>query len=131
MATLNDTIRAMVDGKNYATLATVNADGSPQTSVVWITRDGDDLLMSTVIGRLKERNLRRDPRASVSVFDMANPYSYFEARGTVTLTEEGGFKLINDLSHKYGGEDFTGDEGTDHVRVIIRLTPAKVVGYAA
>lgn len=131
MASLNDTIRKIVDGKNFATLATVNADGSPQTSVVWITRDGDDLLISTVKGRLKERNLRRDPRASVSVFDKDDPYSYFEVRGPVTFTEEGGFKLINDLSHKYRGEDFTGDIGTDRVRVIVRIKPEKVSGYAA
>jgi PPOX class probable F420-dependent enzyme len=130
MASLNNTIRDMVDGKNFATIATINADGSPQTSPVWITRDGDDLLVSTVIGRLKERNLRRDPRASVTVFDHENPYNYFEARGEVTLTEEGGAKLINDLALKYTGVDYTGDKGTDNVRVIIRLTPTKVVGHA-
>jgi PPOX class probable F420-dependent enzyme len=131
MASLNDKIRKIVDDNNFATLATVNADGSPQTSVVWITRDGDDLLISTVKGRLKERNLRRDPRASVSVFDKDDPYSYFEVRGSVTFTEEGGFKLINDLSHRYKGEDFTGDIGTDRVRVIVRIKPEKVSGYAA
>ena len=126
----NDTIRAIVDGKNFATIATLNADGSPQTSPVWITRDGDDLLVSTVIGRLKERNLRRDPRASITVFDHDNPYNYFEARGPVSFTEEGGFQLINDLSHKYVGSDYKGDEGTDNVRVIVRLTPEKVTGNA-
>jgi PPOX class probable F420-dependent enzyme len=127
---LNDTIRAIVDGKNFATIATLNSDGSPQTSPVWITRDGDDLLVSTVIGRLKERNLRRDPRASITVFDHDNPYNYFEARGPVSFTEEGGFDLINDLSHKYVGSDYTGDQGTDNVRVIVRLTPEKVTGNA-
>lgn len=130
MVALPDKVRAIVDGKNFATIATVNADGSPQTSVVWITRDGDDLLVSTVKGRLKDRNLRRDPRASISVFDSEDPYSYFEARGTVTFTEENGFKLINDLSLKYTGKDYTGDEGTDNVRVIVRLTPEKLTGYA-
>jgi PPOX class probable F420-dependent enzyme len=130
MASLNDTVKSIVDGKNFATVATLNPDGSPQTSPVWITRDGDDLLISTVAGRLKERNLRRDPRASVTVFDHDNPYNYFEARGTVTFTEEGGFKLINDLSHKYKGTDYTGDEGTDNVRVVIRLTPEKLTGNA-
>jgi PPOX class probable F420-dependent enzyme len=130
MASLNSTIREIVDGKNFATIATINADGSPQTSPVWITRDGDDLLVSTVIGRLKERNLRRDPRASVTVFDQDNPYNYFEARGTVTFTEEGGFTLINDLSLKYTGQDYKGDEGTGNVRTVVRLTPQKVVGNA-
>jgi PPOX class probable F420-dependent enzyme len=130
MAPLPESVRAIVDGNNFATIGTVNADGSPQTSVVWITRDGDDLLMSTIRGRLKERNLSRDPRASVTVFDQENPYSYFEARGPVTMTEEGGDKLINDLAQKYTGEDYKGDLGTDHVRVVIRLTPTKLTGYA-
>ena len=130
MASLNDTVRALVDGKNFATIATLNADGSPQTSPVWITRDGDDLLVSTVKGRLKERNLRRDPRASITVFDQDDPYNYFEARGAVSFTEEGGFQLINDLAHKYIGGDYTGDQGTDNVRVIVRLTPEKVTGNA-
>ncbi|MET0236829.1 MAG: PPOX class F420-dependent oxidoreductase [Kibdelosporangium sp.] len=130
MASLNDTVRALIDGKNFATIGTVNADGSPQTSPVWITRDGDDLLVSTVKGRLKERNLRRDPRVSISVFDQADPYNYFEARGQVTFTEEGGDKLINDLAHKYTGSDYEGDKGTDNVRLVIRLTPDKLTGYA-
>jgi PPOX class probable F420-dependent enzyme len=130
MASLNDTIRDIVDGRNFATLATINPDGSPQTSPVWITRDGDELLLSTVVGRLKERNLRRDPRASVTVFDHDDPYNYFEARGSVTFDETDGFKLINDLSHKYTGADYTGDKGTDNVRVIVRLVPEKVTGNA-
>lgn len=130
MASLPESVRAIVDGKNFATIGTVNADGSPQTSVVWITRDGDDLLVSTLRGRLKERNLSRDPRASVTVFDQDDPYSYFEARGPVTLTEEGGDKLINDLALKYTGDDFKGQMGPDHVRVVIRLTPTKLTGYA-
>ena len=57
----------LVDGKNYAVLATVNADGSPQTSVMWVGRDGGDLLFSTVQGRVKHRNMVRDPRVSVTV----------------------------------------------------------------
>ncbi|MBP2321306.1 PPOX class probable F420-dependent enzyme [Kibdelosporangium banguiense] len=130
MASLNDTIRSLVDGKNFATLATLNADGSPQTSPVWIARDGDDLLVSTVVGRLKERNLRRDPRASITVFDHDNPYNYFEARGPVSFTEKGGPELINTLAQKYTGDDYKGDVGTDNVRVIVRLTPEKLTGNA-
>ncbi|ONI78820.1 PPOX class F420-dependent enzyme [Actinosynnema sp. ALI-1.44] len=130
MASLPDKVKTIVDGKNFATIATINADGSPQTSVVWVGRDGDDLLVSTVKGRLKDRNLRRDPRVSITVVDHENPYNYFEARGTVTFTEEGGPELINALSHKYTGDEYTGDQGTDNVRVIVRITPAKLTGYA-
>jgi PPOX class probable F420-dependent enzyme len=128
--TLNDASRALIDGLNFATIATLNPDGSPQTSVVWVTRDGDDLLFSTVVGRRKERNLRRDPRVSVTIFDQQQPYSYIEVRGTVTLDTAGGRELIDALSHKYRGEDYmTEPEGT--VRVVIRLTPQKVTGFAA
>ena len=63
----------LLDGRNYAVLATVNPDGSPQTSVMWIGRDGGDLLFSTVEGRVKHRNMLRDPRVSVTVIDSADP----------------------------------------------------------
>jgi len=128
--TLNDASRALLDAKNFATIATINPDGSPQTSVVWIKRDGDDVLMSTVVGRKKDKNLRRDPRVSVSVFDLAQPYNYVEIRGTVQLVEEGGRELIDELSNKYTGADYTND-GPEAVRVVVRLTPDKITGNAA
>ena len=70
---LSEATLRLVDGKNYAVLATVNPDGSPQTSVVWVGRDGGDLLFSTVEGRVKHRNMLRDPRVSVSVIDSSDP----------------------------------------------------------
>lgn len=65
--TLNDEIRRLLDGRHFAVLATINPDGGPQTSAMWVARDGDDVLFSTVAGRRKHRNLERDPRASVTV----------------------------------------------------------------
>ncbi|QUQ69619.1 PPOX class F420-dependent oxidoreductase [Kutzneria sp. CA-103260] len=128
--TLNEASRALIDGVNFASIATINPDGSPQTSVVWVTRDGDDLLFSTVIGRRKERNLRRDPRVSVTIFDQQQPYSYIEVRGSVTLDPQGGRELIDALSNKYVGRDYDVEPETN-VRVVIRLTPQKVTGNAA
>jgi PPOX class probable F420-dependent enzyme len=124
---LNDKVRKLVDGRNFAVVATTNADGSPQSSVVWITRDGDDVLFVTVRGRRKERNLRRDPRVSVTVLDDANGYEYAEIRGTATMTEQGGRELINELSHKYQDTDFR-VEPADVVRVAVRISPRHVVG---
>jgi PPOX class probable F420-dependent enzyme len=124
---LNDNVRKLVDGRNFAVVATTNADGSPQSSVVWITRDGDDLLFATVRGRRKERNLRRDPRVSVTVLDDANGYDYAEIRGTATMTEQGGRELINELSRKYQDTDFPA-EPADVVRVVVRISPRHVVG---
>jgi PPOX class probable F420-dependent enzyme len=124
---LPESARDVIDGTNFATLATVNADGSPHTAVVWVGRNEDELLFSTTVGRRKERNMRRDPRVSVSVFDRENPYRYVEVRGNVTITQQGGRELINQLSHKYTGQDYAAD-APDAVRVVIRLVPERVTG---
>jgi PPOX class probable F420-dependent enzyme len=78
--TFNDQTRALLDAKNFATVATLSPDGSPQTSVVWIKHDGDRVLFSTTAARRKARNLARDPRVPVSIFDLENPY-----RSTTTI----------------------------------------------
>lgn len=130
MTTLSDAQRKLLDGQNFATVATLAKDGSPQTSIVWIKRDGDDVLFSTVVGRAKEKHLSRDPRVSVTVLDHENPYLYTEFRGTASLTEEGGDDLINELAQKYTGEDYKGDIGTDNVRVVVRVNVTKTTGNA-
>ncbi|WP_367133077.1 PPOX class F420-dependent oxidoreductase [Saccharothrix sp. HUAS TT1] len=127
--TLSAATRALVDGKNFAAMATVNPDGSPQTSVLWVTRDGDDLLFSTLRDRAKARNLVRDPRASVSVWSSEDPERYAEIRGTVTVEVDEGFVVMNALARKYYGRDFPAP-GPDQVRVVLRLTPTKVTGSA-
>jgi len=127
---LNDAVRALLDAKNYAVLCTTNPDGSPQSSVLWVIRDGDDLLFSTLKDRRKERNLRRDPRASVSIFDLADPEAYAEIRGTVTITDDEGLVVGHALARKYTDQDHEpAPEG--HVRVVLRLTPTKVTGHVA
>jgi PPOX class probable F420-dependent enzyme len=127
---LNAETLRLIDGRNYAVLATVNPDGSPQTSVVWVGRDGADLLFSTVEGRKKHRNMVRDPRVSVSIIDSADPENYVELRGTVSIAPDIGAQLDNELSWKYDGKDKDPDRpGT--VRVVVRLTVDKAAGYAA
>ncbi|WP_112262662.1 PPOX class F420-dependent oxidoreductase [Lentzea terrae] len=128
MATLSEPQRGLLDSANYATVATLTKDGSPQTSVVWIKRDGDDVLFSTVVGRAKERHLKRDPRVSITVIDKDNPYHYTEFRGEAALTTEGGDDLINELANKYTGDDYKGDVGTDNVRVVVRVNVSKTTG---
>ncbi len=120
----------LLDGKNYAVLATVNADGSPQTSVVWVGRDGSDLLFSTVEGRVKHRNTLRDPRVSVTVIDSSDPESYVELRGRVSMTPDVGRRVDTQLSWKYDGEDPKPDR-PGAVRVVVRMVVEKVTGYAA
>jgi PPOX class probable F420-dependent enzyme len=123
---LTELARNLLDGRTFAVVSTINPDGAPQSSVIWIKRDGDQVLFSTILGRRKTRNMQRDPRINVAMYDPADPYRYVEIRGTVTLTEEGGPELIQELSRKYDDEPFV--EGhPDNVRVVVRVTPTKVV----
>jgi PPOX class probable F420-dependent enzyme len=126
---LTEATLKLLDGRNYAVLATVNADGGPQTSVMWVGRDGADLLFSTVEGRVKHRNMARDPRVSVTVIDSADPENYAELRGLVTLTPEIGRQLHTRLSWKYDGRD-PGEDRPGAVRVVVRMTVQKVTGHA-
>jgi PPOX class probable F420-dependent enzyme len=120
----------LLDGKNYAVLATVNPDGSPQTSVVWVGRDGSTLLFSTVEGRVKHRNMVRDPRVSVTVIDSADPENYVELRGSVSMTPDVGRRIDTQLSWKYDGRD-PGEDRPGAVRVVVRLNVNRATGYAA
>ncbi len=124
-AAFDEATRDLLDGRNFATVATLNPDGGPQTSVVWILREGDTVAFSTTAGRRKARNLARDPRISVSVFDTGNPYHSVEIRGTAELVEDTGRSLPKALSRKYLGED-PPPEPDEVVRLIVRVTPDKV-----
>ncbi|GAA1725499.1 PPOX class F420-dependent oxidoreductase [Nonomuraea sp. AD125B] len=127
---LSDAVRRLLDAPNVGVLATVNPDGSPQTSVVWIGTDGDDVVISSQAGRRKIRNLERDPRASLCVFDLADSDRYVEVRGTATVTVDEGRRLAVSLAERYEGEG-AGEEylqlPPEAVRVVIRLTPQRVL----
>ncbi|MFE6051130.1 PPOX class F420-dependent oxidoreductase [Kitasatospora sp. NPDC056446] len=127
-AQLSDRAKALLDDKSFAVVSTIQPDGSPQSSVVWVRRDGDDILFSTVQGRRKHLNLVKDPRLSILVNPVDSPYEYFEVRGEATLTTEGGRELIDELAAKYRGVDSYTWDGPDDVRVVVRLSPRKVVG---
>ncbi|WP_170324088.1 PPOX class F420-dependent oxidoreductase [Cryptosporangium phraense] len=127
--TLSPDVRALFDGRNFATLATINPDGSPQTSVLWVLRDGDTLLFSVLDHRKKARNVARDPRVSVAVHDEGNPYVGAEVRGTAELLPDPEKALPGALSQKYLEVEPPG-ESDDEVRLIIRVTPT-VVHYSA
>lgn len=123
---LPDAARALLDAPEFATLATIEPTGQPQLSVIWIKRDGDELLFSTVKGRRKTLNMQRDGRVTVMVFGQRNPYHYVEVRGTVGITDDPQGALIDELSWLYKGQGWTADApGTE--RVIVRMTPTKVV----
>ncbi|MGH3661043.1 MAG: PPOX class F420-dependent oxidoreductase [Micromonosporaceae bacterium] len=124
---LPDAGKRVVDAPNFATVATVGPNGTPQLSVVWITREGDDLLYSTVRGRQKVRNLERDARTTVLIHPQDAPYSYLEVRGVAEVADDNGRGLIHELAKEYTGKDrFEGDP-PDAQRVIVRVRPHKVI----
>lgn len=126
---LSEVARALIDGDNPAVLATVGVDGTPQSSVVWVGRDGDDVLISTEAARAKTRNVQRTPRASVLVIDKDEPMRYVEIRGKATVSDDVDRKLAVQLAEKYEGEG-AGQEYVDlppeRVRLVIRVTAEKV-----
>lgn len=126
----NEEERKLLDGRNFATVATLNRDGGPQTSVVWIAREGETVVFSTTAGRQKARNLARDPRISLTVFDTENPYRSLDIRGTAELIEDREKALPYKLSHKYLGEDPPQAESDEVLRLIVRVTPQKVTGFS-
>jgi PPOX class probable F420-dependent enzyme len=127
MTVLPDIAKEWVDAKTFPTLATINRDGSPQTTIHWVTRDGDDILMSTVRGRRHADNLERDPRVSVLLIAPDDPYAYLEVRARALVTPEGGRELIDDLMEKYHGRRPYEWDGPDAVRLVVRIPPEHVV----
>ncbi len=125
---LPDLAQRLIDSHAFATIGTINPDGSPQNSVIWIKREGDTVMFSTILGRRKTRNMERDPRVSILLFDPQDPYSYVEIRGMVSMTKDGGPELIQELSMLYDGKPFT-EKNPANVRVVCRVTTTKVVSH--
>ncbi|WP_436776898.1 PPOX class F420-dependent oxidoreductase [Yinghuangia sp. YIM S09857] len=123
---LTDAARTMIDAPNFATMATLLPDGRPQLSVVWVRTDGDDLLVSTVKGRRKHRNIEADPRVTLLVYPKDDPYTYVEVRGTASLEDDGAPELIQELSQRYDGKPFR-EGDPSNVRVVVRVTPDRIV----
>ncbi len=96
----------LFEKKSFAHLATLNPDGSPQNTPVWLEFDGTHILINSSKGRKKDRNMRREARVALSIQDPDNAYRYLEVRGRVVdITQEGGIDHINKLAKKYLGED--------------------------
>ncbi|BCK55149.1 PPOX class F420-dependent oxidoreductase [Nocardia wallacei] len=126
MARLTGKVRELFDGKNFAVLSTLEPDGGPQATVVWVERDGDDLVFALPGRRRKVANLRRDPRAAVTVFDAASPYDSVQVQGTATILDDPDGVLIQQVSHKYTGGPYPGFAGPDPQWVTVRVTVDKV-----
>jgi PPOX class probable F420-dependent enzyme len=126
MARLTDEVRRLFDDKNFAVLSTVEPDGAPHSTVVWVKREGDDLLFALPRSRRKTANLYRDPRVSVAIFDPASPYESVQVQGVAALQDDPDGTLIDELSHEYTGGPYPGFAGPNPEWVIARVTAEKV-----
>lgn len=124
--TLDPDLHQLASAKNFAAMSTLMPDGQPQTQLMWVHADEDHLIINTEIGRQKYRNVERDPRVTVTVFDADNPYRYIEARGSVVETVGGDAARANidELSQKYTGGPYANPIGTE--RVLLRIAVDKV-----
>jgi len=123
MVNLPEKAKKLIEGKNFANIATLMKNGSPHVTTTWIDHDGDTVLINTTENRVKTRNIRRDPRVAISVFNMNDPYDSLFIRGKVVeIRKEGAEEHIDKLAHKYIGTDYRqhGD------RVILRIEPIHV-----
>jgi PPOX class probable F420-dependent enzyme len=108
-------------------LATLMPDGSPQMTQTWVDTDGTHVLVNTVDGHQKVRNIERDPRVALNVADPDDPSRYFEVRGTVVeVTKDGAAEHIDELAQRYIGRPYPWFGGRDQVRLLVRIAPEKV-----
>ena len=118
--------RDLFDKKAFAGLGTLMPDGRPQVTPVWVDYDGSHVIVNTAKGRVKDRNMRRDPRVSLAIVDPDNPYRYLEVRGRVTeITENGADQHIDKMAKKYLGQDKYPFRQSGEVRVLFKIAPEK------
>jgi PPOX class probable F420-dependent enzyme len=120
-------LKLLTEGRNFAAVSTLMPDGSPQVSVVWIDSDGKHVIFNTAEGRIKPKNLRKDPRVAVAVMNSENPYEQVIIRGRVVeMTHDGADAHIDRLAKKYLGVDKYPYRGSGEQRVIIKISPDHV-----
>lgn len=127
MAEVPESHADILDKPAFAHLSTLMSDGSPHSSAVWVDTEGPFILVNSAEGRLKDRNIRRDPRVAMSVTDPDNPYRSLTIRGRVTkITTEGADAHIDSLAKKYMGVDEYPFRSPTEVRVIYYVEPERV-----
>lgn len=122
---LDEAITKLATGKNIAAVTTLLPDGTPMTQPLWVDADDDHLLFNTEVHRQKFRNIQRDPRVTVAIWDSADPYFYVEVRGEVVETVRGpeARAHIDQLAEKYTGGDYAGTIRSE--RVILKVAPTR------
>ncbi len=128
MQDLPEFVRKLVLDKNFGFIATLNLDGSPQVTPVWVDTDGKYILVNTVLGRIKQKNAVRDSRVALSIIDGRDPYTRASMTGRVVEQIKGivAENHIDKLSKKYRGVDRYARRSSDERRVILKIEPIRI-----
>jgi len=126
-AKIPDNYMDLFQKKAFGSLSTLMPDGSPQTNPVWVDLQDGEVWVNTAVGRLKDRNMKRDPRVSVAVIDPDNPYRFLEIRGKVReVTQNGASQHIDKMAKKYLGKDKYPFAQPGEQRVLYKITPEHI-----
>jgi len=124
---LPEDLLALLREPSTCYLATSMADGSPQLTQTWVDTDGEHVLINSVRGHLKVRNIERDPRVAVAISDPDKPVRYFQVRGRVRdVTTDGAAEHIEKLAQRYLGGPYPWYGGRDQTRVLITIEADKI-----
>ena len=126
---LPQSVKKILQDKAYGHVVTFNAEGKPQLTMVWVDCEGDEVLFNTADGRLKPKNLRRDPRVIISVQDHNDPQSYMVFHGRASVTESGADEHIDTLARRFLGVDKYPFRQPGEKRLLVRVKVDRIGGY--
>ena len=126
---LPQSVKKILQDKAYGHVVTFNAEGKPQLTMVWMDGEGDEVLFNTADGRLKPKNLRRDPRVIISVQDHNDPQSYMVFHGRASVTESGADEHIDTLARRFLGVDKYPFRQPGEKRLLVRVKVDRIGGY--
>jgi PPOX class probable F420-dependent enzyme len=125
-AVIPENFRDLFQKKAFASLATLMPDGRPQVTPVWCDFDGTHVIVNSAKGRIKDRNMRRDPRVSLAIIDPDNPYRHLQVSGRIVeVTEKGADEHIDKMAKKYLGQDKYPYRQPGEVRVMYKIEPER------
>jgi PPOX class probable F420-dependent enzyme len=129
MHKLSDSARKMLEGKNFVYIATVNPDGTPQVTPTWVDTDGNYVLINTAVGRVKHRNVGKNPHVALAITDQANPYNLILIKGKVVdqITGHVAEDHIDKMAKKYQGLEKYPHRTPGEKRILLKIEPVRVI----
>ena len=126
-AKIPEQFKDLFEKKAFANLATLMPDGAPQVTPVWCDLEGSNIRINSAKGRVKDKNMRRNKKVALSIFDPDNPYRHLAVQGEVVeITEQGADTHIDALAKKYLGKDKYPFRQPGEVRVMYKIRPDRV-----